>query len=66
MSDKISSAVSYSWNAAFAWLVGIFSWLGAITPDWWTVIICFLGTIFTGWMNWHWKKKTFERGEADQ
>ncbi len=57
MNEKGSSLLSYIWNG----ICGFFAGVGAISPDWWMVIISAIGTLITMWINYHFQKKRLER-----
>ncbi len=61
MNEKISSGISYLWNAFWGFLSGLFAAMGTISPDWWLVIISFIGMLLTAAINYHFQKKRLEK-----
>ncbi|PNH90850.1 hypothetical protein C1M56_00940 [Vibrio diazotrophicus] len=61
MNEKVSSMVSYVWNTLCGFLAGFLGLLGMISPDWWMVIISFIGMIITAGINYHFQKKRYDK-----
>lgn len=61
MNEKISSLVSYLWNAICGGFAAFFGFVGMISPDWWMVIISFIGMLVTAGINYHFQKRRLEK-----
>ncbi len=60
MNEKISSSLSYAWNAVFVFL-------GGVSTDAYMVLIALIGMMLTAFINNYWQKKRFnaEFGESE-
>ncbi len=65
MNEKISTSLSYAWNAIWGFFAGLFGVVGSISPQWWMVIISAIGTLGTMYINYHFKKKHLEKVVGD-
>lgn len=52
MNEKISSSLSYAWNA-------VFGFLGGVSTDAYMIAIALIGMLLTALINNYWQKKTF-------